>query len=94
MDAAPAVLVVEAHEPTRALLRALLESEGYRVEVAATACDGMRCFDRSDFDLVLLDQQWSDFRAGATFCREVRRRDPERGGSERTSHLPILVLTA
>lgn len=51
---AAAILVVDDEPAIRRLLRATLESAGYRVHEAATAAEGVRELSRSP-DLVLLD---------------------------------------
>jgi two-component system, cell cycle sensor histidine kinase and response regulator CckA len=50
------VLVVDDEAPIRAVISAALESSGYRVVVAASPSEALRCFERDGpFDLVLTD---------------------------------------
>jgi excisionase family DNA binding protein len=54
-ERAPVVLVVDADEHRRALVRFSLEAEGYGVREAANAQDGMAALDEEPPDLILLD---------------------------------------
>lgn len=51
----PVVLVVDDDAGVRALLRAILEPEGYTVREAATASDGLTVLKGRPPDLILLD---------------------------------------
>lgn len=80
------VLVVDDDEHTRALLRDLCETAGYRVTVA---CDGNEAWDQitaAPPDLVLLDLMMPR-RDGFSVLRAVRERDE-------LKDLPVIILTA
>ncbi len=51
----PRVLVVEDQEDVRLMLRTVLQMEGYRVEEASNALDGLHALSGEPFDLVLTD---------------------------------------
>lgn len=78
------ILVIDDEADIRESLEMLLGGEGYRVESAATAAEGLRALTRSSFDLILLDLMLPD-RSGMDLLREVRARDHE---------TPIVLLTA
>lgn len=54
------VLIIEDDEDTRSLVSSVLDSEGYRVEEAATGESGERKLDDAPFDVVLLDLELPD----------------------------------
>jgi excisionase family DNA binding protein len=54
-ERSPVVLVVDADEQRRALVRFSLEAEGYGVLEAANARDGLAALDEEPPDLILLD---------------------------------------
>lgn len=56
----PLVIVVDDDEDTRLNLRDLLELDGYRVEIAATASELLSRSDWTDVALVLLDRKLPD----------------------------------
>ena len=78
------ILVVDDEMDIRESLETLLQFEGYRVDMAATANDGAKALERSNYDLVLLDLMLPD-RSGMELLHEVRQRDAD---------LPIIMLTA
>lgn len=51
----PRVLVVEDQDDVRLMLTTVLRMEGYQVEEAANALQGLECLKRGRFDLVLAD---------------------------------------
>lgn len=53
--AAPLVLVVEDHPPTRGMIARTLESAGFRARVAGDAREGLGMARRERPDLILLD---------------------------------------
>jgi two-component system KDP operon response regulator KdpE len=77
------VLVVEDDAPIRAMLRTLLESANYRVELAETAGRGLIEARANRPDVILVDLGLPD-RDGQTFIRELRS----------FSQVPIVVLSA
>lgn len=77
------VLVVEDDQAVRALLRLLLEDEGFDVVEAATGDEAVGRFDASSVDLVLLDVRLPGIN-GFDVCRHIRRH----------SSTPIIMVTA
>src|SRR5437879_1696070 len=78
------ILVIDDEPDIRESLEALLSQENYRVTLAANAAEGMKCLEKSAFDLVLLDLMMPD-KSGTQVLEEVRARDPE---------TPIFLITA
>lgn len=67
------ILVVEDNERLATGLRSNLEFEGYRVVVAGTAEEGLRCAKDASPDLVLLDLMLPDA-DGYRVLRDLRER--------------------
>jgi DNA-binding NtrC family response regulator len=85
--AAPAkgrILVVDDEPDVCESLEALLGLEGYAVDLALTAGEGLRKLEARNYDLVLLDLMIPD-RSGLEVLREIRERDRE---------TPIFLITA
>jgi DNA-binding response OmpR family regulator len=80
---APRLLVIEDEEPVRAMLRLLLEDEGFEVGEAATGEDGIARFTTATPDLVLVDLRLPGLH-GFEVIRHLRQ----------SSDVPIIVLTA
>ena len=80
------VLVVDDNAENRALARATLEDEGYRVALATSADEGIASFTRERPDCVLLDVRMPGM-DGITACKHLRALP---GGAE----VPILFVTA
>src|SRR5260370_518124 len=78
------ILVVDDETEIRESLDALLSLEGYSVEQAQNATEGLRRLENASYDLVLLDLMMPD-RSGMEVLREVRERDSE---------TPIFMITA
>jgi DNA-binding NtrC family response regulator len=78
------ILVIDDEPDIRESLEALLSSEGYRVELAANATEGLKRLESSVYDLVLLDLMMPD-KSGMQVLEEVRERDRE---------TPIFMITA
>ncbi len=82
------VLVVDDHKPTRAMIRAIIESEKSDKFEVVEAGDGQECLTRFDgegpFDLVVLDVDMPVM-DGYAACRALRERDRK---------VPILFVTA
>ena len=79
----PAALLVDDHPVNRRILTAQLESAGFSVESAATALEGLECWEAGRArgrtpGLVVLDHQLPDH-DGTWIAAEIRRRDPEGG---------------
>lgn len=81
MSASPAsrplpltILVVEDSRELSALMRLALESQGYQVDVARTAEEGLGLLESRRYDLVLTDYMLPG-RTGTWLLREADRRD-------------------
>lgn len=84
--AGPHILVVDDEPGQRALLRSLLEEDGYRVTLALDGADAMRLLDAGgDFDLVTLDY-WMDKVNGLRVLQHLRSTSPTPG-------VPVIVVT-
>ena len=78
------VLVIDDELDIRESLEILLSSEGYSVDQAQNAAEGLQKMEISGYDLVLLDLMMPD-RSGMEVLQEVRQRDRE---------TPIFMITA
>ena len=78
------ILIVDDEADIRESLEYLLRQEGYLVETAPDAAEGLRKIEASRYDLVLLDLMMPD-RSGLDVLRDVRLKDQE---------TPIFVITA
>ena len=78
------ILVVDDEADIRESLDALLSLEGYGVDLAQNATDGLRRLEAGNYDLILLDLMMPD-RSGMEVLKEVRERDSE---------TPIFMITA
>jgi two-component system, sensor histidine kinase and response regulator len=84
--ATSAILVVDDNEPNRALARATLEDEGYRVVLAENGVEGVAAFERERPDCVLLDVRMPDL-DGFDVCARIRALP---GGDD----VPVVFVTA
>ena len=80
------ILVVEDNEANQLLTAALLEREGYRVELATSSDQASRVLGDRRPDLILMDVQLPG-EDGLSFTRRLRA-DPL------TAAIPIVALTA
>ncbi len=78
------ILVIDDEEDIRESLEVLLTMEGFSVELAPNATEGLKKLESAEYDLVLLDLMMPD-RSGMEVLEEVRQRDRE---------TPIFLLTA
>ncbi|HZU25321.1 MAG TPA: sigma-54 dependent transcriptional regulator [Bryobacteraceae bacterium] len=78
------ILVIDDEADIRESLEALLELEGYAVELAENATRGLQKLEIGNYDLVLLDLMMPD-RSGMEVLHDVRERDTE---------TPIIMITA
>ncbi len=79
-----AILIIDDEIEIRESLQTLLEMEGYHVETAASAQQGLTSIGEHAFDLVLLDLALPD-RNGLELLSELRSYDPQ---------LSIIMITA
>jgi len=77
------ILIVDDEAGIRTTLAGILEDEGYRVTLAATAAEARDAALREPCDLVLLDLALPD-QDGLSLCKELRGE----------TDVPILMLTA
>src|SRR5258708_10398363 len=70
------ILVVDDETEIRESLDALLSLEGYSVEQAQNATEGLRRLENASYDLVLLDLMMPD-RSGMEVLKDFRERDTE-----------------
>ena len=83
-SSAGSVLIIDDEAAIRESLETLLEMEGYSVESAATAAQGMARIGERPFDLVLLDLALPDCN-GIDLLAELHVHDPE---------LSVIMITA
>jgi two-component system, cell cycle response regulator DivK len=86
MTAQRSILVVEDNEANQMLARALLELEGYRVDVAADSAETIELLKHGRPDLILMDLQLPGL-DGLALTRQLKA-DPAVAG------VPIVALTA
>jgi two-component system phosphate regulon response regulator PhoB len=80
------ILVIDDEPDIRELVRLGLTQEGFSVETAATASEGLECVANRIPDLVVLDLMLPDM-SGTAVCRELR-------SQRETAELPVVMLTA
>jgi DNA-binding NtrC family response regulator len=78
MSAKGSILIVDDEQEIRESLVQILGIEGYRLDSAATADEGMKKIEEGIFDLVLLDISLPD-RHGLEVLRIIRRENPDIG---------------
>ncbi len=78
------ILVIDDEIDIRESLETLLSLDGYSVDLAENAEEGLRKAEAGNYDLILLDLMMPD-RSGMDVLREVRERDTE---------TPIFMITA
>jgi DNA-binding NtrC family response regulator len=78
------ILVIDDEPDIRDSLEALLSFEGYRVELAPNATEGLKRAEATPYDLILLDLMMPD-KSGMQVLEEMRQRDRD---------TPIFMLTA
>src|SRR6185369_6117272 len=78
------VLIIDDEADIRESLETLLEMEGYLIELASNATEGLDRLEKGHYDLVLLDLMMPD-RSGIELLQEFRQRDTE---------TPIILITA
>src|SRR5205823_6931862 len=70
------VLVVDDEEIMRDVLETLLSAEGYRVDLAKTGEEGLECYGRRTYDVVLMDVSMPGM-GGLRALEEILKVDPE-----------------
>ncbi|HMJ39943.1 MAG TPA: response regulator [Verrucomicrobiae bacterium] len=82
----PIILIVEDNAANQLLVSAVLDQEGYRLELAAGAVEAREMIDRGLPNLILMDVHLPGI-DGLTFTRQLKA-DPV------TAHIPVVALTA
>ncbi|HXL79192.1 MAG TPA: response regulator [Candidatus Eisenbacteria bacterium] len=80
------ILIVEDNEANRLLAGAVLEREGYRVEMAGNAEEALQKLANASPALILMDVQMPGM-DGLTLTRRLK-------GDARTAAIPVVALTA
>jgi DNA-binding NtrC family response regulator len=70
------ILVVDDEEIMRDVLETLLSAEGYRVDLARTGEEGLECYGRKPYDVVLLDVSMPGM-GGLRALEEIQKSDAE-----------------
>ncbi|MGE0158934.1 MAG: response regulator [Gemmatimonadales bacterium] len=82
------VLLAEDNQVNQRLAVHILERLGHQVHVARNGREAVELFERSTFDLVLMDIQMPEM-GGEEATRRIRAIEAERGG-----HVPVVAMTA
>ena len=82
----PLVLLVEDNETNQMLTTAVLERDGYRVDVAAAAEEARAAIELRRPDIILMDLQLPGV-DGLAFTRALR-------GDPATADIPVVAMTA
>ncbi len=78
------ILIIDDEADIRESLETLFSMEDYTVDMAINGIEGLRRFEKSSYDLVLLDLMMPD-RSGLEVLGDIRQRDSE---------TPVIMLTA
>ena len=78
------ILIVDDEVKITQVVKAYLDKEGYNCIVANNGDEAIKCFNRNDFDLVILDRMLPDL-SGEEICKDIRKRN---------SQVHIIMLTA
>src|SRR6476469_7751196 len=70
------IIVVDDEPVIRQLLEAVLAPHGFQVEQLANACEARARFDRSDFDIAIIDKNLPDGN-GLALCTELQAQDAD-----------------
>lgn len=71
-DGKHVILCIDDDEDVRIVLKTVLEANGYAVETAPTAEDGLKVFKKTQPDLVIVDLMMEEIDAGTAFVKELR----------------------
>ena len=71
-DGKHVILCIDDDEDIRIILKTVLEANGYLVETAPTAEDGLRVYKKSPPDLIIVDLMMEEIDAGANFVKDLR----------------------
>jgi len=73
-DGKPVILCVDDDEDILFFLQTVLQGQGYAVQTAGTAEEGLKLFKKSAPDLVLVDLMMEEVDAGTRLVKELRLR--------------------
>ena len=79
------ILVVNDSPTLNALLKIILEAEGFSVVITETGSDGLEEAEKTQYHLILLDYVLPDI-GGLDVCRELRKR-------KLTENVPIAFIS-
>jgi DNA-binding response OmpR family regulator len=71
-DGKHVILCIDDDEDVRIVLKTVLQANGYAVETAPTAEDGLKVFKKTQPDLVIVDLMMEEIDAGTAFVKELR----------------------
>ncbi len=71
-DGKHVILCIDDDEDVRVVLKMVLQANGYVVETAPTAEDGLKVFKKTQPDLVIVDLMMEEIDAGTSFVKELR----------------------
>jgi len=66
------ILCIDDDEDVRIILKTVLEANGYLVETAPSAEDGLRAYKKSTPDLVIVDLMMEEIDAGTSFVKDLK----------------------
>src|SRR5215472_6429804 len=78
MSSKPSILIVDDEPEVRESLEELLGSEGYNLDSARTAEEGLKCLDDHLYDLALVDVNLPDG-SGLDVLKSLKRESPDTG---------------
>lgn len=81
------ILVAEDNRVNQVVVRSLLETQGYEVQLVSNGQEAITALEESTYDVVLMDCQMPEM-DGFTATQEIRRREGD------TRYTPIVALTA
>ncbi len=81
------ILLVDDDSDFIEINRTILEANGYEIDTAASASEALEKLKSSDYDLAIIDLIMEELDSGFTVAYSIR-------DSERTSNMPILMLTS
>ena len=81
------ILIIDDDPDISEAMTVVLESKGYRVEVAPNSKEGMACIQAERPDLIILDVMMDTPQEGFNFDRQIKG-DPE------YKDIPVLMVTA
>ena len=84
-DGKHVILCIDDDEDVRLCLKLALESNGYAYAQAPSAEEGIRVYEQSQPDLILVDLMMEEIDAGTSFVRELKARG---------STAPVYLLTS